>query len=131
MLKRWLIAGALALAVCGVAWAQSISHIATAALANSLVVKAGPGSLYNVNCTSVAGNAAGYCVVINATVAPSTGAIVPVDFCYIANAGGCSLWHTGGPLNFSTGIVVLITTASSPYTYTTGTDTAAIGVDFN
>lgn len=107
------------------------SHAATSGLASSLVVKAIAGNLYNVNCTAITGNAAGYCVVINATSAPTTGsAITPLDFCYAANTGGCSLTHADIPINYSTGIVVLLTTAASPYTFTSGVDTAAIGADY-
>ena len=108
------------------------SHGATSALAASLVLKASAGNLYSVNATAITGGAAGYLVVINATSAPTNGAaITPLDFCYFgANPAGCSLSHGHIPINYSAGMVALITTAASPYTYTSGTDTGAISGDF-
>src|SRR5580693_6934781 len=124
----WLrVSVALALST-GVAIAQQASqHIPSTGLVTSLVVKAAPGSLVGFNCTGIAGGSAGFCVAVNATTAPSTGTIVPVDFCYFdTTARGCSLNHLPGAVNYTTGIVILMTSAVSPYTYTTGTDTGAI-----
>jgi hypothetical protein len=179
MLKRWLIASALALAFHGAAQAQNYKdaggsgaqpvvplvncvyggnctgpvsganplpvtidgsasasvgnlHAVTPALASALVMKNSAGNLYSVNATAITGGAAGYLVVVNAAAAPANGAaIAPLDFCYFpAGAAGCSLSHGSIPINFPTGIVALITTAPSPYTYTNGTDTAAISGDY-
>lgn len=107
------------------------SHAVTSALAATLVVKASAGNLYSVNATAITGGLAGYLVLVNLTAAPSTGAITPIDFCYFAanSAGGCSLAHGTLPINFGTGIVALVTTAASPYTYTAGA-TAAISGDY-
>lgn len=111
--------------------ANANSHAATSALASSLALKASAGNLYSVNATAVTGGAAGYLVVINAASAPTSGsAITPLDFCYFNGVGGCSLSHGQIPINYSTGIVALITTAASPFTFTSGTDTAAISGDF-
>lgn len=106
-------------------------HAVTGALADSLVIKASAGNFYSVNATAITGGAAGYLVVVNATAAPALGAITPLDFCYFAaGSGGCSLSHGNIPINYSTGIVALITSAATPYTYTTGVDTAAISGDY-
>jgi hypothetical protein len=110
------------------------SHAGTTALGTSLVAKASAGNLYAFNCTGVAGGAAGYCIVYNGTTVPSTGALTGanvLDFCYFdTTARGCSLNRIPIPVNYSTGIVVLVSSAASPYTYTTGVDTAAITADY-
>jgi hypothetical protein len=110
---------------------QASNHAVSSSLVTSLVAKASPGSLVGFNCTGIAGGAAGFCVAVNATSAPSTGAITPLDFCYFdTSARGCSLNHLPGAINYTTGIVILMTSASSPYTYTTGTDTGAMSADY-
>jgi hypothetical protein len=107
------------------------SHAVTGALATSLVLKPSAGNLYSVNATAITGGAAGFLVIVNATSAPAPGAITPIDFCFFsAGLGGCSLFHGNIPINYSTGIVALITSAATPYTYTTGVDTAAISGDY-
>jgi hypothetical protein len=110
------------------------SHASTTALGTSLVAKASAGNLGAYNCTGITGGSAGYCIVYNGTTAPSTGALTGanvLDFCYFdASARGCSLTRLPTSIAFSTGIVVLITSAASPYTYTTGTDTGAIEADY-
>jgi len=95
------------------------------------VLKASAGNLYSINATSITGGSAGFLVAINASTVPTNGtAITPLDFCYFNSLAGCSLSHGNLPVNYSTGIVVLVTTAASPFTYTTGVDTAAISGDF-
>jgi hypothetical protein len=126
-----LIAGISLLAACSALAQQASQHAVSPALVTSLVAKASPGSLVGFNCSSIAGGAAGFCVAVNATTAPSTGTIVPIDFCYFdTSARGCSLNHLPGAVNYTTGIVILMTSAASPYTYTTGTDTGAISADY-
>ena len=112
--------------------AFAISHGVVTSLGTFLVAKASAGNLYGFNCTAITGGAAGYCVAINATTVPSTGAISGVlDACYFAaGAGGCSLARPNFPANYSTGIVILVTSAVAPFTYTTGVDTAFISADF-
>lgn len=113
---------------------QALSHVSGASASlTSLVAKASAGNLYAYNCTAVAGATAGFCVAYNGTTAPSTGALTAanvLDFCYFgATAAGCSLSRIPMGVNYSTGIVILVTSAATPYTYTTGTDTAAITAD--
>jgi hypothetical protein len=112
----------------------AMGHASTTALGTSLVGKASAGNLYGFNCTGIAGGAPGYCIVYNGTTAPATGALTGanvLDFCYFnSTPGGCSLSRHPLAVNYSVGIVVLISTAASPYTYTTGTDTGAITVDY-
>lgn len=109
---------------------SALSKASTTALGTSLVVKASAGNLYGINCTGIAGAAAGYCIVYNGTAAPSTGALTGanvLDFCYFdTTARGCSINYIPIGTQYSTGIVVLLSSAASPYTWTTGTDTGGI-----
>lgn len=112
----------------------ALSHASTTALANSLVVKATPGNLYGYNCSGIAGAAAGYCIAYNGTAAPSAGALTGanvLDFCFFDNTGkGCALSRIPMAVNYSSGIVLLISSAASPYTYTTGVLTGGITADY-
>jgi hypothetical protein len=115
--------------------ALSMSHaVSASAGVTSLVAKASAGNIYGYNCTAISGAAAGFCVIYNGTSAPSTGALTAanvVDFCYFdTTARGCSLSRIPMQINSSSGIVALITSASTPFTYTTGTLTGAISVDY-
>lgn len=113
---------------------NTMSHASTTALGTSLVVKASAGNLGDFNCVGIAGGAAGYCIVYNGTSAPSTGALTGanvLDACqFDTSAKGCSLTRLPNSIAYSTGIVILISSAASPYTYTTGTDTGAIFADY-
>lgn len=101
----------------------------------SLVIKSSAGNLYDFKCDAIAGAAAGYCIVYNGSSAPSTGSLTAanvLDWCYFGTtAAGCSLSRVPMPINYSTGIVVLISSASTPFTYTTGTDSGGIEADFD
>jgi hypothetical protein len=112
----------------------NISHASTTALANSLTVKTTAGSLLGFNCTAMAGAAAGYCIAYNGASVPATGTLTGanvLDFCYFdTTARGCSLSRIPASVAYSAGIQILVTSATSPYTYTTGTDTAAISADY-
>ena len=135
-MKKFLFA-LVALVLFGTANAQQaipISHVSTTALATSLVAQSGPShALVGFNCTAITGGAAGYCVAYNATSAPGTGALtgsLVLDFCYFdTTSRGCSLSRAPGAVPYSAGIVILLTSAATPYTYTTGTDTGAISAD--
>ena len=107
----------------------------TTALATSLVVKATPGNLYQLTCSGIAGAAAGNCIVYNGTSAPSTGALTGANVlaaCSYAasSAAGCTINYSTMGAAFSAGIVVLISSAASPLTYTTGTNTGFISAAY-
>lgn len=110
------------------------SHASTTALANNLNVKAAAGGLLGFNCTSITGGAAGYCVAYNGASTPGTGALTGanvLDFCYFdTSPRGCSLSRIPVSVSYSAGIQILVTSATTPYTYTTGIDTAAISADY-
>jgi hypothetical protein len=119
--------------------ASSLSTAASTAatvtsLGNSLVAKGSAGNLLGFYCTAITGGAAGYCVAYNATTAPSPGALtgaLVLDVCaFDTGSKGCSLSRIPGPpRNYSTGITILVTSSSTPFTYTTGVDTAYISAD--
>ena len=112
--------------------ALAVSHAATTSLTSSLLAKSSQGNLYGFSCTAITGGSAGYCVAVNASSVPSAGAITGVlDACYFAAAaGGCSMSRATLPAGYSSGIVILVTSAATPFTYTTGTDTAFITADY-
>jgi len=110
-------------------------HVHNSSLGTSLVVKNLPGTVEGFNCTGVAGAAAGFCIAYDATTVPSTGALtgaLVLDACYFdTSARGCSLAHLPNGVFTTKGIVILMTSATSPFTYTTGTDTGFISADYN
>lgn len=112
----------------------AVTHAISTALANNLTVKAVSGNLLGYNCTAITGGAAGYCVAYNSATVPATGALVGsnvLDYCYFdITPRGCSLSRVPVSALYPAGIQILVTTAASPYTYTTGTDTAAISADY-
>jgi len=101
-----------------------ITPNASASAATSAVYKSAPGNLYAAYATNLTATA-GFFVTVNATSAPSTGAITPIDCVPLPASGVASISYSPGPPEvFSTGIVALVTSASSCYTYTTGVITA-------
>lgn len=141
-MRFWL--GLLLALWCGPALAQtSVTSVGSAnpghavpscvsanASGSSLVCTA--HNLYGFYCGGIAGSAAGYCVAIDATSVPSNGAsITAIDFCYFdTTPKGCSLGRQPGPPRYYTnGVILLITSATTPFTYTTGTDTGGLSVD--
>ena len=110
-----------------------LNHVASTTLVSSQVVKTTSGNLGGFNCTAITGGAAGFCVAIAANSAPTNGAtITPLDFCWFdTTARGCSLSRIPSTIAYSNGITILITSAATPYTFTSGTDTAAVSADFN
>ena len=112
-----------------------VFHKHVSSLGTSLAVKDLPGTVGGFNCTAIAGGAAGYCVAYDATAVPSTGALtgaLVLDVCYFdTTARGCALAHIPNGVLTTKGIVILMTSASTPFTYTTGTDTGFISADYN
>lgn len=112
-----------------------LAHASVTSLGTSLVAKNAAGQVNAFNCTAITGGAAGYCILYNATTAPSTGALtgsLVLDACYFdTTPRGCSIVHANGSIAVSAGAVILATSAATPLTYTTGTDTAYIEADYN
>ncbi len=106
------------------------SHVNSAALEAGHIIKASAGTLFGFNCTAITGGTAGYCVVVNAITAPTSGAIAPLDVCYFNTAAGCSLSRLPIGIPYSTGISVAISSNASPFTVTTGVLTGYIEADY-
>lgn len=106
---------------------DGITPTASGSAGASLVLKASAGNFYSgsaVNTTATAG----FCLIVNATSAPTTGSVVtPLMFAVLPANGSCSLGVDSGiPSVFSTGITFLVSSNASPFTFTSGTITAAI-----
>jgi len=110
------------------------SHSSVTALGTSLLAKPSAGQLFGFYCAAITGGAAGYCVAYNSSAVPGTGALTGanvLDICFFAaGPAGCSLSRIPNSATYSAGIVILVTSAATPFTYTTGVDTAFISADF-
>lgn len=98
----------------------------------SLVIKAAPGNLYSVYATNLTANA-GFLIVVNATAAPSPGALTAstVLDCIPLQASDVSSinYAPNPPKVYSVGIVALVSSSSGSAactTWTTGSITAFI-----
>ena len=100
--------------------------VTSAAAENNHVLKATPGTIYSVYATNLTATA-GFLVVLDAVSAPSDGAIVPLDCVPLPASGAASIsWQTDPLKTYSTGITVVLTSASTCFTKTTGTITGFI-----
>lgn len=102
----------------------AIAPTGSAAAANNLVLKASAGNLFTVTATNLTATAA-FLTVLNLAASPADGAIVPLACVPIA-ANGTATINYAVPARFSTGITVVITSAVTCYTKTTGVVTAFI-----
>ena len=103
-----------------------ISPIVSTSAEATHVLKAKPGNLYSVYATNISGTA-GWLVVLNATTAPADGAILPLDCVYLpASQTGWLNFNPGPPKPYSVGITVVLTSANTCFTKTTGTITGFI-----
>lgn len=95
-----------------VSWA-SVASVATSALASSLVLKAGAGSLYSIDCCPTLN---GFLMLFDATSAPADGAVTPKWVLPMVAANGFALAFNA-PMTFSTGIVAVFS-STGPFTKT-------------
>src|SRR5262245_14385262 len=94
--------------------------IVTAAAANNLVLKTSPGTVVNVFAANHTGTA-GFLVLLNATAAPSDGAITPLDCAALPANGNATINYSPGPVAlYNVGITAVLTSASTCFTKTTG-----------
>ncbi len=106
--------------------AAGITPVVSTSLENSHVLKAGAGNVYSVYAAALTGGTSGFLVLLNATSAPVDGAITPLAIAPFS--GGVAIINYAGlpPGVFSTGITAVVTSASTPFTKTTGVLTAYI-----
>lgn len=114
----------------------SLTHASSQSLGTSLVVEANPNHVLSAfGCTAITGGAAGFCVAYSGATVPGTGALTAanvIDYCWFpTTAQGCSFSRIPLGAIYQAGIVILLTSAASPFTYTTGTDTGALWADYN
>lgn len=106
--------------------AVGLTGIVTSAGAGSLVLKATPGNLFNVYAINLTATP-GFLIILNATAAPSDGAVAPLDAVYLPANGAASIDYAGGaPGIYSVGITAVVSSAATPFTKTTGVITAFI-----
>lgn len=96
----------------------------TSTAANNLVLKTTSGSLCTYTVVNVTATA-GFVVVLNLTAVPADGVITPLD-CKPIAANGTIVVNWNTPLYLSTGITVVVTSAATCFTKTTGAITAFI-----
>ncbi len=103
-----------------------ITPVVSAAAESSHVLKAGAGNVYSAYATNLTATV-GFLVLINATAAPADGAITPLACVSLPANGPTSINYAPGPPGvFSTGIVAVVTSATTCFTKTTGVITAFI-----
>lgn len=109
--------------------AIGITAATSTAAEASHIIKAAPGNLYSVYATNIT-STAGFLVVVNAATVPGTGALTGatvLDCAALPANGTASISYAPGPPKiYSTGIVALVTSAATCFTFTTGTITAFI-----
>lgn len=117
---------AVDIAPCSAA-ACGIVPIVSSSAEASHVLKNAAGNLYSVYATNLT-STAGFLAVINATTAPTTGsAITPLQCVPIPASGNASInFGSGPPEVYSSGIVALVSSNASCFTFTSGTITAFI-----
>lgn len=111
-----------------------LTHAATSAVTNNLIIKASSGILFGFNCTAISGGTAGFCIAYNATTPGAPGALIGtqvLDSCFFdTTARGCSLSHLDHAVSYSNGIIIIMTTASTPFTWTSGSANGFISADY-
>ena len=150
---RFRIIGLLAALLPGAAWAQAqvnavggyvstttcptgvsqcfvsynpVTSVVSTALEAVHVLKATPGALLSVYASNLTGGSNGFLVVINAAADPGNGAITPLD-CAPFSGGVAQISNVNLPPSaYSTGIVAVVTSATTCFTETKGTLTAFI-----
>lgn len=103
-------------------YSASIAPQASTSALGSFVLKASPGAVYQVTASNAA--AAGFLVLLNATVAPSGGAaILPLACRAISSGGTTTITYSPGPPGaYNVGVVAAVTTsAAGCFTFTTTT----------
>lgn len=109
--------------------AVAIASVVSTSAKATHVIKASAGNLYSayaVNLTSTPG----YLLVFDATSAPVDGAVTPLDCAPLPASGYASVnYRSGPPKRFATGVVVVVSSAATCFTKTTGTITAFMSGD--
>ncbi len=108
-------------------------HASSTSLTTSLVVKASDALLFGFYCNAITGGISGVCIAYNNATAPSPGALTAakvLDTCTITSVAGCFLSRIPSGVDYSAGVVILLSSAATPFTYTTGTLTGFLSADY-
>ncbi|CAN2533392.1 hypothetical+protein [Methylocapsa aurea] len=101
-----------------------LTPVVSAGAVDHLIAKAAPGTALKISATNFS-STAGFLVGYNATSNPSDGALTAslvIDCVALPANGTAIIDNQPGPgTNYSAGIVVVLTSATSCYTKTTGT----------
>ena len=87
------------------------------AVGASLIGKASAGNLYGFNVKAIDGAVAQKVLLLNSATVPADGAVVPIK-AYDLPAAGELTREFKKPIRFSTGIVMVLSSAVTPYTKT-------------
>ncbi len=105
--------------------ANGIAPVVSASAEGSHVLKATPGNLYQVYAQNLTATA-GFLIVLNSTTVPSDGAVTPLAAVNLPANGVAAIDFGVIPSVYSTGITAVVTSATTPFTKTTGVITAFI-----
>jgi hypothetical protein len=110
----------------GLPTAAPLVPVVSSALEASHVLKAAPGTLYSAYASNLTGGSSGNLLILNATSAPADGVVAPL-VCVPFSGGVASANYANiPPASFDTGIVAVVSSATSCFTKTTGALTAFI-----
>jgi hypothetical protein len=96
------------------------------------VAKNAAGNLLGFYCTAITGGTSGFCIAYNGSSVPGTGALTGanvLDTCQIVSASGCSFSRIPASVAYGTGVVIILSSATTPFTYTTGVITGYLAAD--
>lgn len=125
-MMRYLLILALLCVSLGEARSQAaLAPIASTSAENNHILRTTPGRFWGVYVTNLTATA-GFVVVLNATASPADGAITPLLCQALPASGNTQLEMKIRPAAFNIGIVVVLTSAATCLTKTTGVITGFI-----
>jgi len=110
----------------GLPAAAPMAPVVSASLEASHVLKATGGTLYSAYASNLTGGSSGNLLILNATSAPADGAVSPLVCVPFSGGVASANYANVPPASFSTGIVAVVSSATSCFTKTTGVLTAFI-----
>ena len=125
MLKRFAIVTALLFGGCGALLAQAITGTVSPSAEATRVISTAAARLVGAYATNTTGTD-GYLLVLNLTSAPADGAVTPRDCVRLPANGSASIFYANRPKAYNTGITIVLSSASTCFTKTTGTITGFI-----
>ncbi len=112
-MKRLLILAAAFMALCSPALAAGLQPQASTV---AETCHSWPNARTLIGVSGYIG-AAGYIMIFDSVSTPSAGAVNPIAWAYVPQAGSWSIWYDGNPAGFVNGIVVCAS-STGPLSYT-------------